>query len=97
MNNKLVKLELLDFLRGTLAFLVMIYHFNLWNGNKTNFLNFIGIYGVESFFILSGVVLTYTYSKNKLDIFSYFMKRFYHNNNKSSNNTYRKNKRRIYS
>lgn len=76
MNNKLVKLELLDFLRGTLAFLVMIYHFNLWNGNKTNFLNFIGIYGVESFFILSGVVLTYTYSKNKLDIFSYFMKRF---------------------
>lgn len=71
------KLIILDYLRGFFAFSVMIYHYCKWLGFEYNFLSFFGIYGVESFFILSGVVLTYNYRNNNFDVKKYFYSRFF--------------------
>lgn len=71
------KLIILDYLRGFFAFSVMIYHYCKWLGFEYKFLSFFGIYGVESFFILSGVVLTYNYKNNHFELKKYFFSRFF--------------------
>lgn len=66
MNKTSARLLSLDLLRGILSFLIMIYHYNLWNNSqliKTEFISKIGIYGVNIFYIISGVALYTVYHK----------------------------------
>ena len=47
----------LDLLRGLAAYLVIVPHFFLFLGYKSEFLEFCSIFAVEIFFVLSGYVL----------------------------------------
>ncbi|QIW16213.1 hypothetical protein A4G20_07655 [Pasteurellaceae bacterium RH1A] len=64
-----VRIEGLDYLRGICAFLIMIYHYLLFNSNDVSvfgadlFITKVAIYGVSIFYILSGFTLYYVYQK----------------------------------
>ncbi len=75
----------IDYLRGLLALLVMIYHYGNWGDlftpEASSFLTRNALYGVSLFFIISGFSLTVTYFHrfNRLEvarITDYFFKRF---------------------
>lgn len=75
----------IDYLRGVLAFLIMIYHYSNWENifipDASSFLAIIAIYGVSLFFIISGFSLTVTYiqvfnSFSVKNILKFFLKRF---------------------
>lgn len=75
----------IDYLRGILALLIMVYHYGNWGDlftpEASSFLTRNALYGVSLFFIISGFSLTVTYlhTFNRLDfarITDYFFKRF---------------------
>lgn len=77
------RVESLDYLRGILAFSVMLYHYSLNSfgalGGET-LLGKLGIYAVSIFYILSGLSLTIVYSTKitaPSDIGSFFIKRVF--------------------
>ena len=76
----------MDILRGLLAFGVMCYHYSLWSAAHVDvfarsFLSKIGIYGVETFFIISGFSLLYVYRYTDFSLRSntlnFYWKRFW--------------------
>ncbi len=74
----------LDYLRGVVAVMIMIYHYTLWmtgTVNETLFLAKVGIYGVSIFYILSGFTLFYVYADslkfNTRGLSSFFTKRVF--------------------
>lgn len=74
----------LDYLRGIVAFGIMIYHFFTWSFgtfSSDTFLGRLGIYGVSIFYVLSGLTLYYVYHSRmeptKDDIIYFFNKRIY--------------------
>ena len=59
--------ESLDWLRGILAFIIMIYHYTNWeygSANSIGFLSILGIYGVSIFFALSGLSMALVYNNH---------------------------------
>jgi len=79
------RVHTIDYLRGILALLIMVYHYLSWQDiivvDASSFLTRIALYGVSMFFIISGFSLTLTYfNKFKyMNIYSikyYFYKRF---------------------
>jgi peptidoglycan/LPS O-acetylase OafA/YrhL len=75
----------IDYLRGVLAFLIMVYHYMSWQEfllpDATSFLTRSSLYGVSLFFIISGFSLTVTYYErftyiNFTLIIDYWLKRF---------------------
>lgn len=76
------RVQSLDYLRGLMAFGIMIYHYMSWTvGSFTaaSFLGRIGIYGVSIFYVLSGLTLFLVYSgKLKTDnLWNYIIKRIF--------------------
>lgn len=78
------RLHNLDYLRGLAAFGIMIYHYLSWTVGKASsetFLGRLGIYGVSTFYVLSGLTLYYVYYDkmqfNKEEIISFFRKRIF--------------------
>lgn len=74
----------LDYLRGTAAFSIMIYHYLSWTFglfSAESVFGRVGVYGVSIFYVLSGLTLYFVYyDKMKLskeDIVSFFKKRIY--------------------
>ena len=60
----------LDYLRGIVAFGIMIYHYFLWTFGKFSadtFIGRLGIYGVSIFYVLSGLTLYYVYYERDLN------------------------------
>lgn len=69
----------LDYLRGLMAFSVMVYHFFSWyeyDKSYPYFLEKIGTYGVSVFFILSGISLVVAYKDRGFTVLSFFVARF---------------------
>ncbi|WP_161486759.1 acyltransferase family protein [Rufibacter roseus] len=74
----------LDYLRGMMAFMIMIYHYLIWVSDlygAETFFGRIGVYGVSIFYIISGMTLCLVY-KNSLSftsssISSFFIRRFF--------------------
>ena len=78
-NNRIHQL---DYLRGLGAFVVMIYHYLFWNFETIiggQHLSRVAIYGVSSFYILSGLTLYHIYFEkleiNLADLTLFFKKR----------------------
>lgn len=84
------RIEALDYLRGVLAASVMLYHYYSWSGSPQgagvvgsvvhDLLYKLGIYGVCSFYVLSGISLGYVYREMTLDRVSlrdFAIKRFF--------------------
>ena len=74
----------IDYLRGVLAFVIMVYYFSLWQQvitpEASSFLTRFSLYGVSLFFIISGFSLTITYlskfnDMNYHKLFIFYMKR----------------------
>ncbi|MDC4571079.1 acyltransferase family protein, partial [Acinetobacter baumannii] len=60
------RFESLDWLRGVMAFAIMIYHLISWevfHPQAGNVLGNFGIYGVSIFFVLSGLSMGIVYNK----------------------------------
>ena len=83
--NNSARLQNLDYLRGIVAFGIMIFHYSWWVfGNEfkaDTFISRVGIYGVSIFYVLSGLTLFYVYN-NKMDntfkdFFFFAKKRFF--------------------
>ncbi|WP_350293403.1 acyltransferase [uncultured Croceitalea sp.] len=77
MKNRIVGL---DYLRGLMAFAIMIYHYFSWiygSFDASSFWGRIGIYGVAIFYILSGLTLYLVYENNffKKGIWYYIKRR----------------------
>jgi peptidoglycan/LPS O-acetylase OafA/YrhL len=78
------RIKELDYLRGLAALSIMCYHFMKWlhvyDGAHT-FIGRLSVYGVEMFYILSGIALFHVYNSNlnlkKISIVNYFTKRFF--------------------
>lgn len=75
----------IDYLRGILALLVMVYHFSIWEKlfvpDAASALTRNALYGVSLFFIISGFSLTLSYYRkfdrfDTLSLKDYFYKRF---------------------
>lgn len=65
------RIESLDVLRGVLAISVMIYHYVLWSDVQISSLvwsalQWVGIYSVEAFFVISGFSMFYVYGDRVL-------------------------------
>lgn len=75
------RIESLDYLRGLMAFSVMLYHYGNWSGlplESDTILGRLGIYAVSIFYILSGLSLSlaYRYRINNLkDVRDFSIKR----------------------
>ena len=71
----------LDTLRGVMALVVMIYHYNSWlyDGlDSSNILSRFGIYAVTIFYFISGFSMMYGYwEKNKFYLKGYIIRRFF--------------------
>lgn len=73
----------IDYMRGLLAFSVMIYHFFSWSigvPDSSTVLGRLGIYAVSTFYIISGISLYLVYSElkpNPKDISVFFTKRLF--------------------
>lgn len=75
-----VRINSLDYLRGLMAFGIMIYHFFSWTFHpykSETFLGVIGTYGVPVFYILSGLTLYFVYqaSLSTKTILPFYIKR----------------------
>lgn len=84
MNPK-PRIESVDALRGLLACGIMVFHVFGWtnllqNPPVKNFWNWLGIYGVEMFFIISGFSMAYVYLDKplltKTGLLDFYWKRF---------------------
>ena len=81
LNSKINRIKQLDWLRGGLAFLISIYHFKIYFGERPTssvFLGRIGFYGVSMFFIISGISIAFSSVKNLNTfngILSFYIKR----------------------
>jgi peptidoglycan/LPS O-acetylase OafA/YrhL len=78
------RIKELDYLRGLAALGIMFYHYNKWlyvYEGAQSFLGRISVYGVEIFYILSGITLFHVYHQTlfseKDGLFNYSMKRFF--------------------
>ena len=77
------RIESLDYLRGTMAFSVMLYHYLTWSFGAVGpeyVLGKLGIYAVSTFYVLSGLSLTIVYKskfKHTNDFYSYVVKRIF--------------------
>lgn len=77
------RVESLDYLRGVMAVLVMVYHYKLWatgGVDELGLLARLGIYAVPIFYILSGLSLTLVYKDRlgtSLQIKAFFVKRIF--------------------
>ncbi|NRA11833.1 MAG: acyltransferase [Crocinitomicaceae bacterium] len=63
---KIARVDNLDYLRGLMAFGIMIYHYRFWvldSAGTGGVLDLIGIYGVSIFYILSGLTLYLVYNE----------------------------------
>jgi peptidoglycan/LPS O-acetylase OafA/YrhL len=77
------RIESLDWLRGLMAVSIMVYHCSNWNlgfHDASTVIGRLGIYGVSSFYILSGLSLSIIYNR-KVDTFknikNFFIKRIF--------------------
>lgn len=60
------RINSLDYLRGIMAFLIMLYHYYSWlysGFDSSEFMGRIGVYGVSTFYILSGLTLYVVYKE----------------------------------
>ncbi len=79
------RIESLDYLRGTLALSVLLYHFATWDQWRVgafghDVLQRLGIYAVCSFYVISGVSFGYVYRDLPLrlpEIRSFWIKRYF--------------------
>ncbi|MFD2563566.1 acyltransferase family protein [Aquimarina rubra] len=76
------RIDSLDYLRGLMALGIMIYHYFSWtygSYGSESFLGILGIYGVSTFYVLSGLTLYVVYSKRlTIDTILHFtIKRFF--------------------
>ena len=82
MKDSLQRIDSLDYLRGFMATIIMIYHYSIWlfgNYDSETLLGRLGIYGVSTFYVISGLTLYIVY-KNRLSLKSlhtFFIKRFF--------------------
>jgi exopolysaccharide production protein ExoZ len=83
-QNLFNRLHSLDYLRGLVAFSIMIYHFLSWSIGRfeaESFIGRIGLYGVSIFYVLSGLTLYLVYydkmKPNYEDVISFFKKRIF--------------------
>ncbi len=82
-TRKSERIYSLDYLRGGAALAILFYHYSFWVHNNTNvysILNFIGLYGVSIFYLLSGLTLYSVYvrtSEEKINLLSYSIKRIF--------------------
>ena len=63
-NNRIYSL---DYLRGIMALLIMLYHYFSWHYSgfdSSDFMGRIGVYSVSMFYILSGLTLYVVYKKS---------------------------------
>jgi len=72
----------LDYLRGLAALAIMFYHYNIWqhSNNMYPVLDFIGLYGVSIFYLLSGLTLFNVYAKDSeenINFLTYAIKRIF--------------------
>src|SRR5687768_3221336 len=72
----------LDYLRGLAALVVMIFHYRAWTYGEPDadtILGRIGVYGVQAFYILSGLTLYLVYKSSNLlkenELSKFFKKR----------------------
>lgn len=77
-----MRINNLDYLRGFMAFAIMVYHYSSWTLHpfkSDSVLGVLGIYGVGIFYILSGLTLFIVYHE-KIEIGSlksFFIKRVF--------------------
>lgn len=77
------RFELLDWLRGLLACSIMVYHLGSWEGFEVGgftILGRLGIYGVSTFFVISGLSMAMMYHgrlKRFEDIKDFTVRRFF--------------------
>ncbi|EZH72292.1 hypothetical protein ATO12_22840 [Aquimarina atlantica] len=77
-----MRIEELDYLRGLMAVVIMIYHYFSWSFgayDSSSILGIMGIYGVSIFYVLSGLTLFVVYKKKLMinTLISFFIKRFF--------------------
>jgi exopolysaccharide production protein ExoZ len=84
MNTRIApRIHTLDYLRGILAFSVMIYHVTVWNNITLRYplntlISRLGIYAVSAFYVISGASLAIVYFNrqiNKAFLFEFTVKR----------------------
>ncbi len=79
----MLRIKSLDYIRGLMAFLIMIYHYTGWcigEVSSNTALGKTGVYGVCIFYILSGITLFSVYknsSFNKTEIINFGIKRIF--------------------
>jgi len=78
------RIKELDYLRGLAALGIMCYHYMKWlyvYEGANSFIGRVSVYGVEIFYIISGITLYHVYhqklTRNKGPILAYFLKRFF--------------------
>jgi peptidoglycan/LPS O-acetylase OafA/YrhL len=77
------RIESLDYLRGTMALSVMMYHYVVWSGidmKPDSLLSKLGIYAVSVFYVLSGLSLALAYKGRVAswrDVLRFFTKRIF--------------------
>ena len=81
MSDKSKRVLSIDFLRGLLAYSVMIYHYLSWSSDgldASSVFSRFGLYAVTIFYFISGFSLMLVYNnKRDFDIILYFKKRFF--------------------
>ena len=83
-NKSKPHIQSLDYLRGIMAFSIMINHYFAWGYGESEtvgYLQRIGFYGVTIFYVLSGLTLFYVYdnrlARNGKSILTFYLKRVF--------------------
>lgn len=78
------RIKELDYLRGLAALSIMLYHYMKWlyiYEGANSFIGKMSVYGVELFYILSGITLYHTYHQHltlkKEQVIAFYVKRFF--------------------
>tara|TARA_B110000046_G_scaffold16294_3_gene15651 strand:+ start:50 stop:1081 length:1032 start_codon:yes stop_codon:yes gene_type:complete len=82
LTNQQNRIHVVDYLRGFMALGIMIYHYLAWTYSpfdSSDFMGRVGIYGVSTFYVLSGMTLYYVYHKSLLfsNLKVFFIKRVF--------------------